>query len=452
MLSETENAAIGRLVTKIARRRRAMARLSAYYEGAQRVEYLGLAVPPELRRFETVLNIPRMAVDEVERRLDVRALQLPDEQAPSVELHRLWDANDLDEVVPLAIKDALMYGSGYMSVGGNPADPAMPLIRAEHAPDVAVETDIRTRAIRWALREYRDEYGRHQAATLYSPTEIVWLVKSGGRWVEEARAPHGLGRAPIVQLRNRPRTGEEYADGVSEMADVIGLTDAVARTITNMQVAAEANGIPQKYVVGVQPKDFVGRDGKPKTTWESYFTSVWAVTKDTAKMGTFTAASLDNFHSTVNHLFKWAAAVLGLPLRYAAQDTNQPATEGAIVADESRLIKNCERKQAVFGNALGNLMGMAYQASTGNVVDPVRVVVRWHDPATPTYAQRADATQKLAAGVPILSREGAWDELGWTPERMQIERERFAAQESDPLLADLAAKAASVGVIDGGDA
>lgn len=452
MLTDEENAAIGRLVTKIARRRKAMARLSAYYEGAQRVEYLGLAVPPELRRFETVLNIPRMAVDEVERRLDVRALQLPDEQAPSADLHRLWDANDLDEVVPLAIKDALLYGAGYMSVGGNPADPGMPLIRAEHAPDVAVETDIRSRAIRWALREYRDEYGRRQAATLYSPSEIVWLVKDGGRWVEEARAPHGLGRAPIVQLRNRPRTGEEYADGVSEMADVIGLTDAVARTITNMQVAAEANGIPQKYVVGVQPKDFVGRDGKPKTTWESYFTSVWAVTKDTAKMGTFTAASLDNFHNTVNHLFKWAAAVLGLPLRYAAQDTNQPATEGAIVADESRLIKNCERKQAVFGNALGNLMGMAYQASTGNVVDPVRVVVRWHDPATPTYAQRADATQKLAAGVPILSREGAWDELGWTPERMQIERERFAAQESDPLLADLAAKAANVGMIDGGDA
>ena len=30
-----------------------------YYEGRQRLEHIGLAVPPELRRFETVVNVPR---------------------------------------------------------------------------------------------------------------------------------------------------------------------------------------------------------------------------------------------------------------------------------------------------------------------------------------------------------------------------------------------------------
>lgn len=448
-LSEVERGVVGRLSQKIVANRRECVRLSSYYEGVQRLQHLGLAVPEELRRFETVLNVPRMAVDEVERRLDVRALFLPGGERPSEDLMSLWEFNDMAEACSLAIKDALIFGRGFLSVGGNAAAPSMPLIRAEYAPDVAVQLDVRSRQIVWALREYRDENNSRVAATLYSPYEIVWLVRDKGDWVEQGRSVHGLGRVPMVGLRNRPRTGGEFEDGTSEMADVIALTDAIARTITNMQVAAEANAIPQKYVVGASPKDFVDKNGNPLPVWESYFTSVWAMTNEKAKPGTFTAASLDNFHNTVNHMFKWAAAVLGLPLRYAAQDTVQPATEGAIVADESRLIKNCERKQLSFGNAIGSLMGMAYQVATGDVTEPSRVVVQWHNPATPTFAQRADATQKLAAGVQILSREGAWDELGWTPARMEIERERFAREEYDPTMLRLAEKAESLAVARG---
>ena len=41
----------------------------------------------------------------------------------------------------------------------------------------------------------------------------------------------------------------------------------------------------------------------------------------------------------------------------------------------------------------------------------------------------------MSGTVPVLSREGAWDELGWTEERKQREREYFAAQQADPLVA-----------------
>ena len=36
-----------------------------YYEGTQVLEHIGLAVPPELRRFETIINWSRVAVDSV---------------------------------------------------------------------------------------------------------------------------------------------------------------------------------------------------------------------------------------------------------------------------------------------------------------------------------------------------------------------------------------------------
>ncbi len=48
-------------------------RLGKYYEGSQVLEHIGLAVPPELRKFETVINWSRVAVDSVEQRLRVKA-------------------------------------------------------------------------------------------------------------------------------------------------------------------------------------------------------------------------------------------------------------------------------------------------------------------------------------------------------------------------------------------
>ena len=51
----------------------------AYYLGSQRVEQLGLSIPLSLRRFLVVVNWPRVLVDTIERRQNVRSLILPSE-------------------------------------------------------------------------------------------------------------------------------------------------------------------------------------------------------------------------------------------------------------------------------------------------------------------------------------------------------------------------------------
>jgi hypothetical protein len=73
------------------------------------------------------------------------------------------------------------------------------------------------------------------------------------------------------------------------------------------------------------------------------------------------------------------------------------------------------------------------------VVEGNRVRVDWFDPATPTVSQREDALAKRrAAGV--LSREGYWDELGWSEARKAKERAYFEAEAMDPLTTALAAQ------------
>lgn len=73
-------------------------------------------------------------------------------------------------------------------------------------------------------------------------------------------------------------------------------------------------------------------------------------------------------------------------------------------------------------------------------MDGSLIKVTWNDPGTPTMAQKADALQKLSGGTAILSREGVWDELGWSEERKARERSYFEDELHDPTLDLLQAK------------
>lgn len=425
-------------------------RLDRYYEGSQRLEHIGLAVPPELRRFETVVNWNRVAVDSVADRLSVKSFILPGEETASAALREGWDANNLDSESVIHAQDTLTLGRGYVTVGTNEEDREHPLISVESPREIAVDIDKRHRRIRAAVRMYDHEPGEviPRFATLYLPDSTQWLERDNrGGWTVLDRDDHKLGRVPIVMFLNRRRLGKW--SGVSEMQDVIPLVDAAARSLTNLQIAGETHSVPQKWVVSASKGDFVDGNGQPIPAWESYYSAIWATGNKDAKMGQFAASDLKNFHDTVNHYGQLVSSVTGLPLRYLGQTSVNPAAEGAIRADESRLVLNAERKQANFGDGWGWVMGLYERFRTGEWVSGNRIKTEWHDAGTPTFAQKADALTKLyAGGQGVLSREGVWDELGWSDARKDREREYFRSEAQDPYLARLVAKDVVDGVAD----
>ena len=103
------------------------------------------------------------------------------------------------------------------------------------------------------------------------------------------------------------------------------------------------------------------------------------------------------------------------------------------MADESTLIRSVETDNEDVGMTLGWTAALALRFATGEWVEGNRVKVEWHNPATPTIAQRADAVVKMRQSG-IVSREGAWDELGWSEARKAKERAYFEAEASDPAL------------------
>ena len=86
------------------------------------------------------------------------------------------------------------------------------------------------------------------------------------------------------------------------------------------------------------------------------------------------------------------------------------------------------------GAAWAWVMGMHEYFRTGKTPGYNDIRALWHNPATPTYSQRAEAVFKLTTGDrPILSREGAWDEMGWSEARKAKERANLAAESvADP--------------------
>lgn len=412
---------------------------SRYYRGRQRVEQLGMAIPPSMRKFLVITNWCRTLVDTIDDRQQVRSLILPGEETADPRLRDIWDASNLTAHLSMFNKDRLIYGRAFMTVGANEADRELPLVRVESPREMTALVDVRTETMLAAARFYGAEpiTGNGPThVTLYLPDQTVWVERGAdGRWYEVDRDPHRLGVVPVVMHLNRRASGGWH--GESQMADLVPLVDSAARSLTNLQFAQEAHGVPSLWATGVSQGDFIDEAGQPIPQFEAYFDAIKMLSDSDAKWGQFSAADLKNFETALRVYGTQASVVTGFPARYFGITSSNPPTEGAIRADESGLVRSVEAQNEQVGMTLGWVGALALRFSTGEWVSGNRVRVDWFDPATPTVSQREDALAKRrAAGV--LSREGYWDELGWTEARKAKERAYFEAEQADPVLIALA--------------
>lgn len=140
------------------------------------------------------------------------------------------------------------------------------------------------------------------------------------------------------------------------------------------------------------------------------------------------------FREALDLYGRLASSVTGFPSSYFGNVTSIPQAEGAIRAAEARLVKTVERSNAEVGKAISWVVDIATRMIDGEWPVGNSVRVEWQDPGTPTFAQKADALQKLAGGRPILSLEGTWDEMGWSEARKNRERQYFEAESTDSAL------------------
>ncbi|MFE2912828.1 phage portal protein [Kitasatospora indigofera] len=409
----TDEEILRALLGKLSQGHQERRRLEAYYEGAPRLKAMGLSLPPEMQALSLVVNWSGQYVDALEERLDVDGFRLAGASQTDETLWDWWQTNNLDEESGLGHLEAMVTGRSVVTVGSSEDDGAPPVIRVEPSGAMELAVDPKTRETLAAVRDYSRDGRTDRKATLYLPDRTVHYEQVKGQWNVLETDEHSLGVVAAVQLTNRARLGARC--GVTEMRDVMGLTDAACRSLTNLQGAQELLAVPQRVVLGATEADFQDQDGNRVPAWEAYLGRFLALGDKDAKVTQFNAADLRNFTEVINQYARLVSSVTGLPPHYLGFTSDNPASADAIRSSEARLIKRAERRARSFGGSWEQVMRLAMLIDGRDPGAAVRLETVWRDPSTPTLAARADAVVKLyQAG--ILPLEAAWEQMGYTPE------------------------------------
>ncbi|MER6531165.1 phage portal protein [Streptomyces sp. NPDC001508] len=416
--------------------------LNRYYEGKQPLAYLDEELLEELgeQLKQVVINWPRLVVDALDERLDVEGFRYADDESAADDLWKIWQANDMDNKSQQAHVDALVMRRSFLVVGTNERDAATPLLTVESPLQMQVDWDPRTREVRAALKRWHEQDPLTDAVTdryaaLYLPDKTVYYRQTSvTSWQETGRDEHKLGEVPVVPLVNRGRIMKP--GGVSELADVIPVSDAACKIASDMMVSAEFHAMPRRVAFNVDEEDFKDANGNPVSKWSRIAGRIWAMGKRRgagedggADVIQFPEAQLSNFHSTIELLARIVAALSGQPPHFLGLDTNNPPSADAIRSAETRLVKRAERRQDSFSGSYERMNRLILRFRDGGW-DPRswNLETLWRDPSTPTFAQKADAVVKLVQ-ADILPREQAREDLGYTA----VQRQRMRQMDRDAL-------------------
>ena len=423
----TQSQIVNDLYNKLITRRSEFSDSLSYYEATHCPRIIGLSTPPQLRDLMISVGWIRMYLDSLEERLDLEGFRMAKQSESDERLWDWWQANNLDVESGLAHLDSLIYGISYVTVGApDPNDPwadkDSPVIRVESPNNMYAEFDPVTRRIKYALRIYKDdEFPKMDLATLYLPDQTVYYTRATGvkGWqIRGNPVVHNLGRPTVVAIPNREllSTREGESEITRELRDI---SDAAARTLMNMSVAAELMAVPQRVIFGVSASDFAIDPTQPNASWKAYLANLLALENEAAKIDQFAASELRNYTDVLDQFAKMVASYTGLPPQYLSFTSENPASAEAIRSAESRLIKKSERKTRIFGAAWEEVMRLCMLVMDGTVpTESFRMESVWRDPATPTYAAKADAVAKLYAnGMGVIPQQQAWIDLGYSEEQ-----------------------------------
>jgi hypothetical protein len=414
-----------------------------YYEGKNKLKDLRISIPPQLTAIETVVGWAGTAVDVLEERLDLEGFLAPE----NLGVNDIFRANELDLESSLGHKDALIFGTGFVTVGRGMDGEADPLITIESPKKMTSLYDLRTRRLSAALLVDRDANGKAMSGTLYLPDQNIYLEYANKQWVDVDRDIHNLGRVLVAQLPNNPRSGDPY--GRSEITRAVrSYTDSAMRTLVGAEVAREFYSAPQRYILGASEDTFLDADGKPLNAWSVYQGRVLGIPYNEAEgvmpqVGQFNANDTRPYFDQIRAYAQMLAAETAIPTNYLGFQTDNPASADAIRQMEARLVKRAERRQRQFGRTWSEVARLALLVRDGEVPEEatdIRPI--WRDASTPTRAAAADEAVKLiAAGVLLPDSEITYNRIGLSDsDKQQLKIEKRVAQASS-LIGNLAAAA-----------
>jgi hypothetical protein len=406
-----------------------------YFEGEQPLKFLAPALQQQLgdKIAEVVINVPRFGVEAYDNRLDIQGFRFPGIPNADDALWGVWQANDGDSLAQQAHRESLALGRAYTIVGEGEDD--IPLITAESPFEAIHEDDPRTHEVKYGVKRWTDEDKTIWVDFFHPYGRQTWFQTEKAKSYTLERSlteENDFNLCRMVPLINDPRMlgrvkgakGFDQRLGRSVFHDVIGPVDALNKTLTDLLTSAEFHAMPRRWATGLNEDDFVDEaSGAQLETYSLVAGRLWATESEKAKFGQFDEADLKNFHETARLWLQLAGTLLALPPHYLSFESQTPPSADAIRSSEAQLVKRAERKQSTLAGRWERVQRLVLLTQgRPDSLELRRIETLWTDPATPTVAQRTDATVKLftakdGAGRSLITAEQAREDLGYSPEQ-----------------------------------
>ena len=440
-LTEAEQFALSSLVAQLDAKRPRSAVRDAYYDGRKRLDRYGISIPPQMRDLETVIGWPAKTCDVLASRLHLGGFVVPGQSSSDTGIEDIFAANGMSVEIPQAFVSTFIHGVSFVAVTGGDTSIGEPevLIQTMPATEATGLWDGRRRRLSAALwmPVFDARTRKQQTAVLYLADQVITLSKAyGGKWLAE-RAPHKLGRVPVVPLRYRPRMGRPF--GMSRISRaVISLTDQAVRTMLRTEVSAEFYSSPQRYMLGADESAFVGPDGQARTGWESIIGRMLVVGRDDSDqvptVGQFPQLSMQPHAEHLRSIAMMFAGETAIPPSNLGIIHDNPASAEAIDAAWADMVGVAELCQVELGSGLTEVAQLAVMTRDGLSEAPkelLRLRPKFRDASTPTkQAQTQSTVMQITAGVLRPDSEVALEQLGYDQtdiERIQAEHRRASA-------------------------
>ncbi len=427
------------------------ATLRAYIEMKKLTDDLGISIPPDLTKVNTVVGWADKAVRVRVVRSKFQGFVFEGEQ--DRRLDALVLRNHLRTKYSQGCRGALAYGCSAMTAmrgHGSRQPPVM--VRSFSANQCCMLWDKDADGIGCGIAVVGvDRNGVANRYVLHEPDAVVTFARDDEYVWECLVEPHVMGRPLMVPLVHDP--DDDRPLGHSAITpEVMGIIDKAMRDVLRMEVGAEFFTAPQRYVLGADPDLFTvppspeeGGDGEddadddapevqrpvdPHKMMRAYLGAFLALTRDAngeiPSVGQFPAGDAGNFIQVFENDAQRFSGATNVPLGQLGVLSNTYTSSDALGAAHAPLILDVERINVSMGESMEELARLVMALDAGvpyDDLDDRRMGVQalFADPAQPTISATADAWTKIASADQSLIGTRIWYE-GIGLSKPQIDR------------------------------
>ena len=395
-----------------------------YYRSKNKLDDLGISIPPTLKDVETAVGWPAKAVDALAARSIFDGFTFGGEE--DAELSRILDENDFAEQYQEAVTSELITSPAFVTVTKGQGDEPEVITSFYSALNACALWDWRRRRIRcgFTISDYEETqlYGMIPSRLTFFTADNVfdcWRSRNG-RW-STRRMDSPQGRPLMEALCYRPSLDRPFGKSRISRA-VMSITDSAVRSALRSEVAAEFYTSPQRYLLGADERTFKDDpDGKKLKMWLGVVQVFTTNSEGEApQYGQLPAMSMQPHVDYMRSLAARFAGETGIPVSMLGVIHDNPSSAEAMYAASEELIIEAESLNRTNGRALRNvarLVTAVRQDKTLGELTPDELAVRanFKNPLRPSIASTADAMVKIAGAVEnFAGTDVFWEQLGFS--------------------------------------